>query len=162
MKTPFKLVAIALVMLFSTATFAQGQKKHGQKMNKDSAFAKISTRLQLTTDQQTKLKEIRKQNQTEIKAVREANKTASKEDKRKAIVAQFQKNDSRIKQVLNETQKVEYDKIKAEKKAEMKKRRAENKQNGNKKGKKRAPAEIKPDNLPNEIDEEDVLDDGIL
>ncbi len=155
MKTPIKLIAIALVMLFSTATFAQGQKKHEHKMNRDSAFAKISTRLQLTADQQTKLKEIRKQNQTEMKAVKEANKTASKDDKRKAIVAQFQKNDSRIKQVLNETQKVEYDKIKAEKKAEMKKRR------GNKKSK-RNTNQIKPENTPSDMNDEDVIDEEVL
>lgn len=84
---------------------------------------KLAPAYNLQLINKTKLKEIRKQNQTEIKAVREANKTMSKEDKRKAIVAQLEKNDTRIKQVLNETQKIEYDKIKAEKKAEMQKRR---------------------------------------
>ena len=159
MKTPIKLIAIALVMLFSTANFAQGQKRHGQKMNRDSVFNKFSTRLQLTPDQQTKLKDIRKQNQTEMKAIREANKNTSKEDKHKALAEQYKKNDSRIKQVLNEKQKAEYDKIKVEKRAEMQKRREGKKQQGNKKGKKRNSSQMKPDNTPRDVNEVDVLED---
>jgi hypothetical protein len=103
-----------------------------------------------------------KQNQAEMKAVREANKSASKEEKRKAIVAQMQKNDERVKQVLNEQQKAEYEKIKAERKAEMKKhreaRKAERKSNGKKT---KAPADTKMENEDNQI-EEDFLEEGVL
>ncbi len=168
MKTALKLLAMAFVMLIGTASFAQKPKPKQQPqhkhMNKDSAFAKVSKRLNLTAEQQTKLRDIIKQNHGEMKALREANKTVSKEEKRKAVVAQMQKNDERVKQILNEQQKAEYDKIKAERKAEMKKhreaRKAEQKKNKGKK-KSSAPAETKPENNEGDTDE-DVLEEGIL
>lgn len=167
MKTTIKLAALAFLMLIGAASFAQKPKKGNPKpqhkhMHKDSAFAKVSKRLNLTTEQQTKLKEIIKQNHAEMKALREANKTASKEEKRKAVVAQMQKNDERVKQVLNEQQKAEYEKIKAERKEEMKMHREARKAEKKPKGKKaKAPAEKKMENDDDSSDE-DVLEESVL
>jgi Spy/CpxP family protein refolding chaperone len=166
MKIAIKLFALAFVMLIGTASFAQKPKakQQHQHMNKDSAFAKVSKRLNLTAEQQAKLKDIIKQNHAEMKALREAIKDSSKEEKRKALVAQRQKNDERVKQILNEQQKDEYNKIKAERKLEIKKhreaRKAEQKKNKDKK-KSSTPAEIKLENNEGEADE-DVLEEGIL
>lgn len=171
MKTSIKHWAITLIVLIGTAslTQAQGQNKGEHKlqykhMNKDSAFAKMSKRLILTDNQETKLKVIVKQNHDEMKALKESIKNVNKEEKRKAVVAQMQKNDERIKQVLNEQQKTEYDKMKAEHKAEMRKNReahkADKKRVGNR-NKSTAPAQTKPEHLEGDHDE-DIIDDGIL
>ena len=171
MKTSIKLWAITLIALVGIAslTQAQGQNNGEHKlqhkhMNKDSAFAKVSKRLNLTAEQQTKLKVIMKQNHDEMKALKESIKNATKEEKRKAVVAQMQKNDERVKQVLNEKQKTEYDKMKAEHKAGMRKYReahkADRKRDGNR-NKSTAPAQTKPEQHEGDHDE-DILDDGIL
>lgn len=125
MKTLFKLCIVAAIVMVGTTVFAQGHQKHKEKA--DSVFNKISERLKLTTDQQSKLKEVMKQNRTEMKQVREANKNASKEDKRKAMMAQLKKSDDRIKEILDDSQEIEYAKIKAERKEKMKQHRQENK-----------------------------------
>ena len=168
MKTAIKLLALAFVMLIGTASFAQKPKPKQQTqhkhMNKDSAFAKVSKRLNLTAEQQTKLKVIMKQNHDEMKALKASIKNATKEEKRKAVVAQMQKNDERVKQVLNEQKKTEYDKIKAEHKAEMRKNRETHKADKNQVGnrnKSTAPAQTKPEQHEGDHDE-DILDDGIL
>jgi Spy/CpxP family protein refolding chaperone len=166
MKTAIKFLALAFVMFIGAESFAQKpkSKQQQQHINKDSAFAKVSKRLNLTTEQQTKLKDAIKQNRTEMQALREANKSANKEEKRKAVVAQMQKNDERVKQILNEQQKAEYDKIKTERKAEMKKqresRKAKQKTNTGKK-KPSTPAEIKLENTEGDANE-DILEEGIL
>ena len=169
MKTTIKLAALAFLMLIGAASFAQKPKKGNPKpqhqhMNKDSAFAKVSKRLNLTAEQQTKLKVIMKQNHDEMKALKESIKNATKEEKRKAVVAQMQKNDERVKQVLNEKQKTEYDKMKAEHKAGMRTYReahkADRKRDGNR-NKSTAPAQTKPEQHEGDHDE-DILDDGIL
>lgn len=169
MKTTIKLAALAFLMLIGSASFAQKPKKGSPKpkpqqkhMHRDSAFAKVSKRLDLSAEQQTKLKDIVKQNHAEMKAIREANKSATKEEKRKAVVAQMQKNDERVKQVLNEQQKAEYEKIKAERKEEMKMHREARKAEKKPKGKKaKAPAETKMENDADWSDE-DVLEESVL
>lgn len=171
MKTSIKLWAITLIALVGIAslTQAQGQnngehKLQHKQMNKDSAFAKMSKRLNLSSNQETKLKVIVKQNHDEMRAFKESIKNATKEEKRKAVVAQMQKNDERVKQVLNEKQKTEYDKMKAEHKARMRKYReahkADRKRDGNR-NKSTAPAQTKPEQHEGDHDE-DILDDGIL
>ena len=129
MKKIITLLALVLLMLSGNELFAQRQGKQHKHMNNDSAFAKISTRLNLTAEQQTKLKEIIRKNREELKAVKEANKNATKEEKRKALVAQMKKGDEQIKAVLNDTQKAEYEKIKQERKGLMKKKNEQRKRN---------------------------------
>jgi protein CpxP len=160
MKTTIKLLALAFIMLVGANTFAQASKKGNPKpqhnhMNKDSVFAKVSKRLNLSADQQTKLKVIMKQNQAEMKSVKESNQTASKEERRKALLAQRQKNDQRVKEILNDSQKAEYEKLKAERKAEKKKKREAHK------ALKKAPAEIKMENEEKPNDE-DILEESVL
>ena len=67
MKTSIKLSAITLILLIGTASLVRAQEqKNGIKqhklqhknMNKDSAFAKMSKRLNLSPNQETKLKVI--------------------------------------------------------------------------------------------------------
>ncbi len=119
-----RLCTLAFIVILGTTAFAQG-KKGMHKMKADSAFAKVSERLKLTEGQQTKLREVMKQNREEMKAVRESNKDAAKPDKRKAMLAQLKKSDERINGILDESQKAEYAKLKEEKKAQMKAKRAE-------------------------------------
>jgi uncharacterized membrane protein YdfJ with MMPL/SSD domain len=167
MRTSIKIWAITLIILIGIAplTHAQGQNKGEHKhMNKDSAFAKMSKRLNLSANQEIKLKVIVKQNHDEMKALKASIKNVTKEEKRKTVVAQMQKNDERVKQVLNEQQKTEYDKMKAEHMAEMRKNReahkADKKRVGNR-NKSTAPAQTKPEHHEGDHDE-DIIDDGIL
>ena len=129
MKKLITLLTLVLVILSGNQLFAQRQGKQHKHMNKDSAFAKISTRLNLSAEQQTKLKEIIRKNREELKAVKEANKNATKEERRKAIVAQMKKGDEQIKAILNDTQKAEYEKLKQERKDLIKKKHEQRKRN---------------------------------
>lgn len=136
MKNTLKLMTTILMLVSSIVVFAQdgardqkamrkdgkGMKKEGAMMKRDSAFAKISARLQLSPDQQTQLKEIMKRNRQEMKAVNDANKDADKATRRQAKIAQMKKADEEIKAILTDTQRAEYDKIKEEKKAQMRKK----------------------------------------
>ncbi len=144
MKNSIKMVCLALVLMLGSNVFAQGHKGH--KGQRDSAWVKISERLQLSNDQKTKLKEISKQNKEEMKALRESLKTASKEEKKKALLAQLQKNDARVNAILDEKQQAEYKKLKEEKRAAMKKRKLDHKQAKPQKGE----------------PEEDILEESIL
>ena len=173
MKTSIKLCAITLILFIGTASLVRAQEQNNgvnqhklkhKNMNKDSAFAKMSKRLNLSANQEIELKVIMKQNRNEMKSLKATVKNATKEEKRKAVIVQMQKNDERVKQVLNEQQKTEYDKIKAERKAKIKKRREANKADKKRdfnRNKSTAPAETKPGPYEENIDD-DILDDGIL
>lgn len=173
MKTSIKLCAITLILLIGTPSLVRAQEQNNvvnqhklkhKNMNKDSAFAKMSKRLNLSANQEIELKVIMKQNRNEMKSLKASVKNATKEEKRKAVIVQMQKNDERVKQILNEKQKTEYDKIKAERKAKIKKRREANKADKKRdvnRNKSTAPAETKPAPYEENIDD-DILDDGIL
>lgn len=173
MKTSIKLCAITLILFIVTASLVRAQEQNNgvnqhklkhKNMNKDSAFAKMSKRLNLSANQEIELKVIMKQNRNEMKSLKASVKNATKEEKRKAVIVQMQKNDERVKQVLNEQQKTEYDKIKAERKAKIKKRREANKADKKRdfnRNKSTTPAETKPGPYEEKIDD-DILDDGIL
>ncbi|MBW7846007.1 MAG: hypothetical protein H3C45_10280 [Bacteroidia bacterium] len=119
MKT-LKFVATLMVCISTTVVFAQTTPKNNseKRENLKQEHAEMQERLQLTPEQQEKIKEIRKNNQAEMKAIKEANKNADKATQREAMLKQKEKNNEQIKSVLNETQKAEFDKIKAEKRAE--------------------------------------------
>lgn len=173
MKTSIKLCAITLILLIGTPSLVRAQEQNNivnqhklkhKNMNKDSAFAKMSKRLNLSANQEIELKVIMKQNRNEMKSLKASVKNATKEEKRKAVIVQMQKNDERVKQILNEKQKTEYDKIKAERKAKIKKRREANKADKKRdvnRNKSTAPTETKPAPYEENIDD-DILDDGIL
>lgn len=164
MKTTLKLMAALLMLVCATSVFAQGgmrggmrdgkgDHREGKGMNRDSAFAKISQRLQLTPNQQTKLKEIMKQNRQEMKAIKEANKNADKATRRQAVMAQMKKMDDQVNAILNDSQRAEYEKIKAERREEMKKRKMERKD---------AKKKALPKDDPNPEDDDETLDGGLL
>lgn len=110
---------------FANVTCAQPKTKNSyQKEKRDSLFKQMSVRLELTPDQEVKMKEILTQNQKELKKVKSEVKNQPQEKKQQALKAQFNTNDNRIKSILNPKQQAEYAKIRAEVLAEMKKRKS--------------------------------------
>lgn len=121
-----KGLAVAALLVLSTGVYAQDAQKpqaSAERQHNGERLKQLSERLKLTSEQQTKLKAVMHQNRDEMKKVREANKGADKDVRRKAMMAQMQKNDASIKALLNEEQQKEYAKWKEEKKAEMKARK---------------------------------------
>ncbi len=100
-------------------------KTHDRKEMHAQKFAEASKRLNLTAEQQTKIKAIMEQNKAEMKALREANKDKSKDEKRALMMAQLKKTDAQITPVLDAKQQEIYKQMKAEKKKEMQKKREE-------------------------------------
>jgi protein CpxP len=125
-------VLLGVSLLFTTmASFAQEHKEPNKpKMSieqKEQRFAEVSKRLNLTVDQQAKLKSIILQNKTEMTELREANKHQPKEIKREAMMKQFKKIDAQVNGILDDKQRIEYSKLKEERKLEMRKKREEHK-----------------------------------
>jgi protein CpxP len=121
-----------VTMLGTSNTFAQDKHKdHNdgkmaeRKEMHEKKFAEASKRLNLTADQQEKIKAVMVQNKTEMKVLREANKDKTKEEKRAAMIGQLKKLDGQITAVLDAKQLATYKQMKAEKKSEMKKKREE-------------------------------------
>lgn len=141
MKNMISIFCFSLMVMLSTTTFAQHKKAH-HKHQKDSAWIKMSQRLQLSDEQQTKAKETIKLNRQELKALRERTKDLSKDERKKAMLEQLRKNDERINALLNDSQKAEYKKIKTERLDELKKRKAAKKQQN----------QVIDDELLNELD----------
>ena len=84
----------------------------------EKRFKELSDRLQLTPDQQAKLKVIAKENRIEMKQLREAKKDAPKEERRAAMVAQLKKANNQVNAILTPKQQELYKQYKAEKKTE--------------------------------------------
>lgn len=128
MKTQIKSAIICCIaLLMVSVTNAQDKtKKHAEHKEKRAArFEEMSKKLNLTSDQQTKIKEIMTQNRNEMKALKEANKDKAKEEKRKVMLAQLKKADGQVNDVLDAKQKELYKQLKAERKKEMKEKRKE-------------------------------------
>lgn len=128
MKTQIKssiLCCIALLMVSVTNAQDKGQKQEVRKEKQAARFDEMSKKLNLTSDQQTKIKEIMTQNRTEMKALKEANKDKAKEEQRKAMLGQLKKADGQVNEVLDAKQKEQYKQLKAERKKEMKEKRKE-------------------------------------
>jgi periplasmic protein CpxP/Spy len=129
-----KLVKLGMALgvatiLHSTTAFAQkSSPKHNKENHQEmraQRFTEASKRLNLTDDQQAKIKELLSTNKSEMKALREKNKAASKDEKRAAMMAQLKKLDTQISEVLTGDQQKEYAKMKEERKEAMKAKRAE-------------------------------------
>jgi protein CpxP len=125
-----KVLALMAVLISGTQAFAQekADKRQHTEMSKEKRakrFEEASKKLNLTADQQTKIKALLEKNKEEMKALREANKDKPKEEKRKLMVAQLKKLDGQIVAVLDAKQQETYKQMRAEKKAEMKKKKAE-------------------------------------
>ncbi|AMS26445.1 hypothetical protein AEM51_04825 [Bacteroidetes bacterium UKL13-3] len=129
MKTLTKslMLAIALFLCFQTVSAQQRKKQErgSEKSQQEQKFQMAVGRLNLTAEQQTKLKSLREQNRTEMKALRDANKDKTKEAKRKAMQEQMRKMDAQVMAILDSKQQELYKQMKAEKKGEIKKNRQE-------------------------------------
>jgi protein CpxP len=131
MKTFAKLGMVLGVstILFTTSAFAQKTApKHKMEQNKEQRserFAEAIKRLNLTDDQQTKIKVIMEKNRTEMKALRASKKDSPKDEKHAAMMTQMKKVDGQIATVLDNKQQDIYKQMKAEKKAKMQEKQAE-------------------------------------
>ncbi len=118
-------------MLFVAFLSAQSVSAQDAKMSDtrkakhEEKFKAAAVRLNLTDDQQTKLKAVLQQNKTDMKALREANKDKAKEEKRKVMLEQMKKVNTQITALLDSKQMEIYKQMKEEKKAEMKKKHEE-------------------------------------
>jgi hypothetical protein len=119
------------MLLFVTVACLQSisaqdaSKNEDRKAKHEQKFKAAAAKLNLTDEQQAKLKEVLQQNKTEMKAMREANKDKAKPEKRKLMLDQLKKADGQIMAILDSKQQELYKQMKEEKKAEMKKKREE-------------------------------------
>ncbi len=135
--------SIALLLLFvSTSASVLAQRQQGSKM--EMVMAKLTEKLSLTPDQQSKVKAIFSAHFDQMKALKEQIKNLSPEDKKTALKAQWKKTDDAMLAVLDATQKTKYQEAKKEMRKNRKTRNAE----GRHKGKEAQP------------DVQELLDDG--
>jgi periplasmic protein CpxP/Spy len=127
MKTVTKTLMLLLLAFLSVQSVsAQDDKmERGGKAKQEEKFKAVAAKLNLTADQQTKLKAVLMQHKTDMKALREANKDKTKDEKRKVMLEQMKKLDTQISAILDSKQLEQYKQMKADKKAEMKKKREE-------------------------------------
>lgn len=121
----------SLMLLFVTVACLQSisaqdaNKNEDRKAKHEQKFKAAVAKLNLTDEQQAKLKELLQQHKLEMKALREANKDKTKPEKRKVMLDQLKKADGQIMAILDSKQQELYKQMKEEKKAEMKKKREE-------------------------------------
>lgn len=120
------------VLLGTTTLFAQETapvnketKMAERKEMHEKKFTEASKRLNLTAEQQTKIKAILQQNKTEMKTLQEANKDKTPAEKRTLMITQLKKADAQITPLLDAKQLETYKQMKAEKRSEMQKKREE-------------------------------------
>src|SRR5687768_17146192 len=126
MKRFLKLtMALTVATILSTSAFAQTtpSKTNDHKAHREQKFKEATKRLNLSADQEQKLKGILATNKAEMKAIREANKDASKDEKRALMIGQFKKLDGQITAMLDAKQIETYKLMKEEKKKEMQQKR---------------------------------------
>ena len=127
MKNIVKSIAVLLLFVSTSATlFAQRQK--GSKM--EIVMAKLTEKLSLTPDQQSKVKAIFSTHFDQMKALKEQVKNLSAEDKKTALKGQWKKTDDAMLAVLNDTQKTKYQEAKKEMRKNRKTRNAEGRHKG--------------------------------
>ncbi|MES2381615.1 MAG: hypothetical protein V4538_11275 [Bacteroidota bacterium] len=127
MKNIVKSIAVLLLFVSTSATlFAQRQQ--GSKM--EMVMSKLTEKLSLTPDQQSKVKAIFSTHFDQMKALKEQVKNASPEDKKTALRAQWKKTDDAMLAVLDTTQKTKYQEAKKEMRKNRKTRNAEGRHKG--------------------------------
>ncbi|MGZ8544041.1 MAG: hypothetical protein ACXWV0_02045 [Flavisolibacter sp.] len=105
------------VLLFAGA--AQAQKKESMKQGHHKGRTEMVSKLNLTTDQQAKLKSIREAQQAEMKVLHE-NKTLQAAQRKTAREEMFKKYAAQSKAVYTPAQLEQLEKMKAERKAKGK------------------------------------------
>ena len=124
-----KAVALLSVFLFSLGAFAfqaagsgqdsnqgqgQGQGQgRGQMMSVDDQVKILTERLNLSTDQQTKIKAILDDNRQQMDTLRK-DESMSREDKMSKARALRETTQGKIREVLNDDQKKKYDEMQQE------------------------------------------------
>lgn len=112
-----KIILRSTLLLFlvsvSLLSFAQ---RNGEK-RADFFVSKLTEKLALSADQQSKAKVIFVNHFEKVKALRESLKTATEEQKKTALKEQWQKTDAELLATLTDAQKTKY----AEAKKEMRK-----------------------------------------
>ena len=132
MKNKIALLLLGFGLLFNFQVNAQKNKQEKRQEMKANAQA-FKEKLNLTPEQQTKIKEIRKRYRDEIKAKLAANPNASKEEKRKMMRQAMESADIEITALLTSEQQAIY---KAEKERRIKERKEKMKERkGDGKGK---------------------------
>ena len=132
MKNKITLFLLGFGLLLNIQAFAQKHKQVRKQEMKANAQA-FKEKLNLTPEQQTKIKEIRKRYRDEVKAKLAANPNASKEEKRKMMRQAMESADIEITALLTSEQQAIY---KAEKERRIKERKEKMKERkGDGKGK---------------------------
>ncbi len=113
MKIIFRSTLLLFLVSVSLLSFAQ---RNGEK-RADFFVSKLTEKLALSADQQSKAKVIFVNHFEKIKALRVSLKTATEEQKKAALKEQWQKTDAELLATLTDAQKTKY----AEAKKEMRK-----------------------------------------
>lgn len=116
-----RFLAFFAACLFALAAFAQqnspapdaGQHKHGGHMgqgmgNVDEHVKELSAKLDLTADQQTKVKAILEENHQKMQAMMK-DESMSKEDKHAKMESMHNSVHAKVREVLNADQKTKFD-----------------------------------------------------
>lgn len=119
------MLLFVTVACLQSVSAQDAAKNDDRKAKHEAKFKAAVAKLNLTDEQQAKLKTVLQQNKTEMKALREANKNKTKDEKRQAMMDQLKKADAQISAILDPKQMEIYKQMKEEKKAEMKKKREE-------------------------------------
>jgi Spy/CpxP family protein refolding chaperone len=93
-----KILKNVMPVLFALLiiTSAKAQDHSNRKQRGEERMKELSTRLNLTTDQETKIQAIMKENREEMKQLRETKKEAPKEEKKAVFMTQMKKADAKI------------------------------------------------------------------
>jgi periplasmic protein CpxP/Spy len=115
-----RLLAFLATCLFALAALAQqnppaqgsGEHKHGQMGhgmgNVDEHVKELSTKLDLTADQQAKVKAILQENHQQMQAMMK-DQSMSKEDKHAKMQSMHDSVHAKVREVLNDDQKKKFD-----------------------------------------------------
>ncbi len=131
---------VALLFLVSVSLLSFGQKRAEKKV--DFFVSKLTEKLALSADQQSKAKVIYTNHIEKVKALRASLKTATEEQKKAALKEQWQKTDAELLATLTDEQKTKYAAAKKEMRKNVRARREG-------KGKKAGSSEV-PDALDDE------------
>jgi Spy/CpxP family protein refolding chaperone len=120
-RNSFKLLSLLVAGLFACSALAQvtdPNKPVGSKVDKaDKKLDKMTKKLELTTDQQNKIRPILQDEENQIQAVMK-NNILSREQKKEQIKAVSQSTKEKIDPLLTPDQREDFDKMKKEKKIE--------------------------------------------
>jgi periplasmic protein CpxP/Spy len=115
-----RLLSFLATFLFAVTALAQqtppaqgsGEHKHGQMGNGmgnvDEHVKELSTKLDLTADQQAKVKAILQENHQQMQAMMK-DQSLSKEDKHAKMQSMHDSVHAKVREVLNEDQKKKFD-----------------------------------------------------